>query len=68
MVDKLQNLNGWFLMQKTKDEETDKSARKKYYCRRCGEEISEEEYNEYDGFCESCYWLEEDELDEDLFF
>ncbi|MEM3726116.1 MAG: hypothetical protein QXK98_04550 [Candidatus Bathyarchaeia archaeon] len=56
------------MMRETKKKETDKSANKKYYCRRCGEEISEEEFNEYDGFCESCYWLEEDELDEDLFF
>lgn len=40
----------------------------KYYCLRCGKEISEEEYTEYKGFCEECYWLEEDELDEDFLF
>ncbi|MEM2111493.1 MAG: hypothetical protein QXX08_06410 [Candidatus Bathyarchaeia archaeon] len=40
----------------------------KHYCLRCGKEISEEEYVEYDGFCEECYWLEEDELDEDFLF
>ncbi|MEM3623015.1 MAG: hypothetical protein QXR76_04510 [Candidatus Bathyarchaeia archaeon] len=42
--------------------------KEKYYCLRCGKEISEEEYEEYNGFCEECYWLEEDELDEENLF
>ncbi|MEM3704377.1 MAG: hypothetical protein QXX59_00430 [Candidatus Bathyarchaeia archaeon] len=40
----------------------------KYYCLRCGKEISQEEYEKYNGFCEECYWLEEDELDEEFLF
>jgi NMD protein affecting ribosome stability and mRNA decay len=37
---------------------------KKYYCENCGEEISQEEYEMYDGLCEECAWEEEDD---DLF-
>lgn len=55
-------------MQKRKKAKKEQTSEEKYYCQRCGEKISEEEYNEYNGFCESCYWFEEDELDEDLFF
>lgn len=37
----------------------------KYYCERCGKEISKDEYEEFNGFCEECYWMEEDELTEE---
>lgn len=44
------------------------TSKEKYYCVRCGKEISKEEYEENNGFCEDCYWLEEDELDEEFLF
>jgi len=55
-------------MRKNKKVEDWPVSKKKHHCKRCGEEISEEEYEEYDGFCESCYWLEEEELDEEFLF
>ena len=35
-------------------------------CRNCGDEISEEEYELYDGLCELCAWEEEE--DDYMFF
>ncbi|MEM3875020.1 MAG: hypothetical protein QXU45_07815 [Candidatus Bathyarchaeia archaeon] len=37
----------------------------KRYCMRCGREISRDEYEEFGGLCEECYWTEEDELTEE---
>ena len=34
---------------------------KKYYCRFCGREISEEDYLLFDGLCQECVWDEEDD-------
>ncbi|MDI6905006.1 MAG: hypothetical protein QMD13_05915 [Candidatus Bathyarchaeia archaeon] len=37
-----------------------------YECMRCGQRISREEYETYDGLCEECYIIEIDELDYEL--
>jgi hypothetical protein len=44
-----------------KDQEKDKE--KKYYCSVCGREISEEDFEDYDGMCPEWYEIEIDELD-----
>jgi NMD protein affecting ribosome stability and mRNA decay len=36
---------------------------KRYTCERCGREITQEEYETYDGMCQDCYEIEIDELD-----
>ncbi|MEM2143931.1 MAG: hypothetical protein QW279_01100 [Candidatus Jordarchaeaceae archaeon] len=36
---------------------------KVYKCMICGKEITEDEYETYDGMCEECYLIEIDELD-----
>ena len=36
---------------------------KRYMCERCGREITQEEYETYDGMCQDCYEIEIDELD-----
>ncbi|MEM2974842.1 MAG: hypothetical protein QW821_00255 [Candidatus Bathyarchaeia archaeon] len=41
----------------------ERENRKKRLCLACGREISEEEYEIYDGLCEKCYEIEIDELD-----
>lgn len=56
------------LMKEVDKREKQRTGKEKFCCLRCGKEISEEESREYDGFCEECYWLEEDELDEDFLF
>ncbi|MEM3616563.1 MAG: hypothetical protein QXN95_00115 [Candidatus Bathyarchaeia archaeon] len=44
------------------DRVTIEKGKCKRYCIRCGGEISKDEYEEFDGFYEECYWAEEDEL------
>lgn len=39
-----------------------------HYCLRCGKRITEEEFQEYDGYCPECWEDEEDEMDEDFLF
>jgi hypothetical protein len=34
---------------------------KKYYCRFCGREVSEEDCLLFDGLCQECVWEEEDD-------
>ena len=34
-----------------------------YTCQRCGRQISQEDYETYDGMCLECYEIEIDELD-----
>ncbi|MEM0006948.1 MAG: hypothetical protein QXL91_06785 [Candidatus Bathyarchaeia archaeon] len=47
------------------DRATIEKGKCKHYCVRCGKEISKDEYEEFDGFCEECHWAEEDELTEE---
>jgi hypothetical protein len=39
------------------------SEENKFTCSVCGREISEDDYNDYDGMCWECYEIEIDELD-----
>jgi NMD protein affecting ribosome stability and mRNA decay len=39
------------------------SGEEVYECMKCGREITQEEYEAYDGMCEECYLIEIDELD-----
>ena len=43
------------------------SEEDKYYCSVCGREISEEDYEEYDGMCWECWDDQLTEESEDMF-
>lgn len=49
-------------MKKTKKKKG-KGKKRRFYCSVCGREISEEEYEAYEGMCKECHEIEVDELD-----
>jgi Zn finger protein HypA/HybF involved in hydrogenase expression len=38
-------------------------SQEEYACQRCGRQISQKEYEIYDGMCPECHEIEIDELD-----
>ena len=48
-------------------EQNQEDSEKKYYCSVCGREISEEDYEQYDGMCWECWDDQLTEESEDMF-